>query len=187
MSLVSRNKILDFAVSLSIIASLLGCYGNTVPPVNASETALVENSRPAPASLNRGEIGNVRFSIQDPYVWRDWQPLVRQPGPDGGSPLMASFRLTGNNPTPTKKAFSIRAWVSAKDGVVTPVEIVDRTRLSIERLSLDSYSKREISLLIPDGPYLDPGMEIALLLEIKAEIGKPLLLSSLNARVHEVH
>ena len=187
MPLVSRNMILDSAVSLSMLASLLGCYGNTAPPVNASETTFAENSRPATASLNRGEIGNVKFSIQDPYVWRDWQPLVRQPGPDGGSPLMASFRLTGINPTSTNKAFSIRAWVSAKDGVVTPVEIVDRTRFSIERLSLDSLSKREISLLIPNGPYLDPGTEITLLLEIKAEIGKPLLLSSLNARVHEVH
>jgi len=48
-------------------------------------------------SFARETIGPVTVTLEDGGAYRDWMPIVGEPGPDGGSPLVASARLTVHN------------------------------------------------------------------------------------------
>jgi hypothetical protein len=42
-------------------------------------------------------LGACKISVLQTYFWRDWMPIVRRPGPDGGSPLRAKVNLSFDN------------------------------------------------------------------------------------------
>ncbi len=36
--------------------------------------------------MNTANVGALTVSMDSPYLWRDWMPVVSKPGIDGGSP-----------------------------------------------------------------------------------------------------
>jgi hypothetical protein len=60
------------------------------------------NPKPAPAALseevNAAELGQCKITVLKSYFWRDWMPIVEEPGPDGGSPLRLTVTLKLENP-----------------------------------------------------------------------------------------
>lgn len=55
------------------------------------------------------------------YPWRDWMPMVADPGPDGGSPLRVRVSLIFDNSRGEAEKLSFRAFIVDSQGQSYPV------------------------------------------------------------------
>ena len=66
----------------------------------------------------------VSVELGTPYLWRDWQPIVNSPGPDGGSPLYVSFDFLVTNSSESRQEFATSFKTSSPWPVGTPVDFL---------------------------------------------------------------
>jgi hypothetical protein len=62
------------------------------------------------------ELGQCKITVLGLYAWRDWQPVVERPGPEGGSPLYVKVKLRVANQGTGTDTLSYRAVIIAEDG-----------------------------------------------------------------------
>jgi len=62
------------------------------------------------ASESKLELAGCQISLGEPFLWRDWQPVVGNPGPDGGSPLGVVISLVVSNRSDSNHQIS---WLGA--------------------------------------------------------------------------
>lgn len=62
------------------------------------------------------ELGQCKITVLGLHAWRDWQPIVARPGPDGGSPLYVKVRLRVTNNGTDANVLSFRAVIIDENG-----------------------------------------------------------------------
>jgi hypothetical protein len=136
--------------------------------------------------------GKCRITVLGTYFWRDWMPIVRSPGPDGGSPLHARVKLSLDNSAGNANTFTYRAAIVDNKGqsYSVPFRIFPNFRdlpddnsksrrtnsIGTEKAvpsqfnatwdgGLDPGEIREIELATAEGPYLSVGSSIHVRIE----------------------
>ena len=126
------------------------------------------------------------ITVLEVYCWRDWMPIVAQPGPDRGSPLRVRVRLQlDNSGGATRLAFHARVLDAAGKAYpitfgaqpnyrILPVavaatyrELDPAARQAVDAKygvvwsgALQPGEGREVELLASDGPYLPVGSDV---------------------------
>ncbi len=129
------------------------------------------------------EIGACKITVLKTYFWRDWMPIVSDPGPDHGSPLHAKVQLNLDNSAGGSNKLSFRAVIIDGKGQSYPAafHVLPNFRVLPETIdnpeswrSLDDEARksvieqynvywngelkpgevRKVELLAADGPYL---------------------------------
>jgi len=159
-----------------------------------------ENSSVSPAFL-----GNCRITMTEAIAWRDWMPIVEQPGPDGGSPLHAKIRLWLDNSAGDLTRLSYEAVIVDEKGTThtLPLNVLpnfrvlpDDLRTSFKSLDDDTRKKsmskynviwngvlnkgesREVELISAEGPYIPAGSRVRIEMIMKNRKGKRQVLKS---------
>lgn len=136
--------------------------------------------------------GNCKITAVGTYFWRDWMPIVRLPGPDGGSPLHARVKLTFDNSAGDANKFSFRATIVDNKGQSHPVPFRvlpnfrvlpddvfklyrtydDETKKAVVTKynvmwdgGLNPGETRDVELITAEGPYLPVGSSIHVRIE----------------------
>lgn len=98
--------------------------------------------------------------LLDASLWRDWMPIVQEPGADGGSPLYARIELDLHNRgrTPLRLTWHVELVVGAKVYAL-PFQAQDKTgKTWTGRLGADA--RQVVELFTRAGPYLAVGTEV---------------------------
>ena len=155
--------------SLCCICSLLiaGCGWNNFAVQGYSEAV----SLPKPAGTNtvgRNSVvlSSCEISLGEPYFWRDWQPVVVDAGPDGGSPLRVGVILQIANLADIVQQIAWDGSVIDGDDVSYPVQFTDRSQILQDSVTLAPGEKYTIELVAHDGPYLPVGSKASLNLSL---------------------
>lgn len=136
--------------------------------------------------------GNCKIKALGTYFWRDWMPIVRRPGPDGGSPLHARVKLSLDNSAGEANQFSFRATIVDDKGQsysvpfrvlpnfrVLPDDVFKRYRTyddEAKKAVINKYNviwdgrlnpgeARDVELVTTEGPYLPVGSRIHVRIE----------------------
>ena len=136
--------------------------------------------------------GNCKITALATYFWRDWMPIVRSPGPDGGSPLHARVKLSLDNSAGDANQLSFRTAIVDQKGqsYAVPFRVLPNFRVLPDDVSRayrtygDTAKKaviaeynvlwdgglkpgeiREVELVTAEGPYLPVGSSIHVRIE----------------------
>ncbi len=121
----------------------------------ASPTAPSGNTTTPPNLATSVSIGSASFTVTSAYFWRDWMPVVGNPGPDGGSPLMAVINVTIDNAGAADRA-TLLCTVrdsSGKNYLVTTTVVNAATGKDWDGTILPN-TRTNLSITLRDGPYL---------------------------------
>ena len=132
------------------------------------------------------DLAGCQIKLREPYFWRDWQPNVDQPGPDGGSPLYVSADLTLSNATENQLAISWEVWIEDNENKSFIAQITDRRGFKNTGAILDSESTTSTSLIIRNGPYLKIGASVSLYIKFRHNNTYGIIHTQPGI-VHEVH
>ena len=102
-------------IAFSLIIGSQTCYSAPNDPrlaasVKCSDATLADT----PSTSIR--IGNTKITLLNVYFWRDWQPIVAQPGKDGGSPLHLVVKLCIENNASIQTHLSYTAKIVEQSG-----------------------------------------------------------------------
>jgi RNA polymerase sigma factor (sigma-70 family) len=122
------------------------------------------------------KLGGADVSVKKPYAWRDWMPIVRKPGPDGGSPLMFVANLALKNDGAARKV-RCRAYLGGGDKRVE-VKAALTGKAGPWNGALAPREDAQIRFRVGNGPYLKVGNEVCLVLELSDEKGNAVTLRS---------
>ena len=114
-------------------------------------------------------LSNCEISLEEPYFWRDWQPVVVDPGPDGGSPLRVAVVLQITNLGDVVRQIAWEGSVNDGDDVSYPVQFTDRSQTLQYSVTLAPGEKYTIHLVNHDGPYLPVGSKASLSLRLTVD------------------
>ena len=159
--------------ALCIFCSLLiaACGWNSV--AQQKSTTLISSSKTAGADTvgtnSTVVLSTCEVSLGEPYFWRDWQPDVRDPGPDGGSPLRVTVVLEITNHGDVNQKITWEGTVKDGDDVSYPVQFTDRSQTLQYSVTLAPGEKYTIHLVNHDGPYLPVGSKASLSLLLTAD------------------
>ena len=131
-------------------------------------------------------LAGCQIKLGEPYFWRDWQPDVDQPGPDGGSPLYASADLTLSNPKKNRMAVSWEVWLEDSENRSLIVQTTNRSGFGNTGAVLDPESTTSTSLMIRNGPYLKIGARVSLYIKFRHNNTYGIIHTQPGI-VHEVH
>ena len=135
------------------------------------------------------KLGACKISVLETYLWRDWMPVVDQPGSDKGSPLHSKIQLYLDNSAGDSIKLSYQGVVVSSKGQSSAVTftVLPNYRLIPESIdnpeswqTMDDTARkaviarynvlwtgelkpgetRKVELLSSDGPYL-PGGDMA--------------------------
>ncbi|MRR17565.1 MAG: hypothetical protein EG826_14030 [Deltaproteobacteria bacterium] len=121
-------------------------------------------------------LGESRITVLEVYAWRDWMPIVKNPGPDGGSPLRVRIKLKLDNARGETNRLSFHAVIIDGREQSYPVtfrslpdahQFTDTNKKSaaLREGTLPAGEIRVIDLLADQGPYLPAGSEIYIRME----------------------
>lgn len=166
------KKGLSRPVITLILSSLLyGCSVFTPPVSDAldsgldSEADISDAANHSPSSSSR--INGFDITLSDPYLWRDWQPVVSNPGADGGSPLQAAVTLLITNREEIKRSISWKAFLESADGERFPLHWTDRAQIPQFAVTLGSGQSYQLDLVAHNGPYLPVGSSVSINFEFE--------------------
>ncbi|HTX67062.1 MAG TPA: hypothetical protein VMD31_14925 [Opitutaceae bacterium] len=139
------------------------------------------------AKGSSARLDSCTITVLEVYCWRDWMPIVAQPGPDRGSPLRVKVRLQLDNSTGAATHLAFRGRVLDEAGKGYPItfgaqpnyrilpvavaatyrdltpgarEAVDAKYGVVWSGPLQPGESREVELLAGDGPYLPVGSAV---------------------------
>ena len=108
-------------------------------------------------TATRNQIAGCEIVLSDPYLWRNWQPIVANAGSDGGSPLRASVLLVIVNRGDTKRSITWKGFlVDAADNQF-PLRFTDRSQTHQHFVTLEPAETYQAGLVAHNGPYLPVG------------------------------
>jgi hypothetical protein len=149
--------------------------------------------------------GKCKIMAMGIYSWRDWMPIVANPGPDGGSPLYIKIDLVMDNSTGEMNKFSFSAVIVDDKGQsypatfrVLPNFLVIPDAIAKSYKSYDNEDKksimaqysvlwngtlnagetRNVSLYADRGPYLPVGSKIHVRMEWTDNKGNSVMLKT---------
>jgi len=108
----------------------------------------------------------VSVELGTPYLWRDWQPIVNSPGPDGGSPLYVSFDLLITNASEIRQEIAWVVYVEDADNILRELRFTDRSQIPVSSMSIAPDKAVTIELVAHNGPYLPIGNKTSLHVEL---------------------
>jgi hypothetical protein len=108
----------------------------------------------------------VSVELGTPYLWRDWQPIVNSPGPDGGSPLYVSFDFLVTNSSESRQEIAWAVYVKGADNVLRELRFTDRSQVPLSSISIAPDRAVTIELVAHNGPYLPIGNKTSLHVEL---------------------
>jgi hypothetical protein len=145
------------------------------------------------------QCGKCRITVLGTYFWRDWMPIVRSPGPDGGSPLHVRINLSLDNSSGDVNKLTFRAAIVNDKGqsysvpfrispsfgdlagnvskspriysIGTPKAGTGNSDGEMWDGGLNPGEIREIELAIADGPYLPVGSSVHVEIECSDKQG----------------
>ena len=154
------------AITLILPCLLYGCSVLAPPASDLQDSGLdseVDISDSADnATLIFSRINGFDVGLSDPYLWRDWQPVVSNPGADGGSPLRAAVTLLITNREDIKRPISWKAFLESADGERFPLHWTDRAQTPRSAVTLGSGQTYEVELVAHNGPYLPVGSSVSI-------------------------
>ena len=179
-------------LSQPVITLILSCllYGCSVfaPPVSDtpdsgldSEADISNAADNSPSSSSR--INGFDVTLSDPYLWRDWQPVVSNPGADGGSPLRAAVTLLITNREEIKRPISWKAFLENAEGEQFPLLWTDRAQTPQFAATLGSGQTYEVDLVAHNGPYLPVGSSASINFQFEINGDQTGHLSSVSVNV----
>ena len=149
--------------------------------------------------------GKCRIMALRTYPWRDWMPMVANPGPDGGSPLRIKVSLRFDNSRGEAEKLSFRTFVVDSNGHSHPVvfRVLPNFRVLPDAIakSYPSYDNetrksamakynviwdgtlgagetRDAELITNQGPYLPVGSKIHVRIEWSDSRGNTVVLNT---------
>ncbi len=160
-------------IALCCYCSLLiaGCGLNNVPQQQSSEPVSFSQT----TGINTVELDSItvlsscEISLGEPYFWRDWQPVVIDPGPDGGSPLRVAVVLQITNFGDVIQQIAWEGSLTDVDEVSYLMQFTDRSQTPMNSVTLAPGEKYTIHLVGHDGPYLPVGSKASLSLRLTAD------------------
>jgi len=114
-------------------------------------------------------LSDCEVSLREPYFWRDWQPDVLDPGPDGGSPLRVAVVFEITNLGDVTQQIAWGGSVRDGDDNSHPVQFTDRSQTPQKSVTLLPGQNYMIDLISRDGPYLPVGSKVALNLSLTVD------------------
>ena len=187
---------MDYPILRLSAASLVCCvcmtsYGtNKITLVTALEpnsSHLSNQTSDWSETFDSKRINGCLLTLEDPYIWRNWQPTIAMPGPDGGSPLLLSLDFTMVNLTSSEKLFFLKGWVKSGDLGMTRITLTNRRGLSQTIVKLKPDTSRRISVVSRDGPYVAIGSTAIVVLELETKEGDAIVVATRPGIVQEVH
>jgi hypothetical protein len=107
--------------------------------------------------MNTANVGALTVSMDSPYLWRDWMPVVSKPGIDGGSPTATLVSVILTNKGERSETVSWSANIYDNEGTAHPISLGDRNNMMRSSVELDAGQTVRLDLLGHDGPYLPVG------------------------------
>tara|TARA_Y100001960_G_scaffold330627_1_gene425180 strand:+ start:84 stop:656 length:573 start_codon:yes stop_codon:yes gene_type:complete len=149
------------AITLTLTCLLYGCSVFAPPAGDLLDSGLdseadIANSADISASSSI-RINGFDIALSDPYLWRDWQPVVSNPGADGGSPLRAAVTLVIVNREEIKRPISWKSLLESAEGEQFPLHWTDRAQIPQSATTLGSGQTYQLDLVVHNGPYLPVG------------------------------
>ncbi|MBT3311025.1 MAG: hypothetical protein HN737_12865 [Desulfobacterales bacterium] len=106
---------------------------------------------------------DIKITLADTFIWRDWQPIVSRPGKDDGSPLMivSSFIFDNSKGGPKEIHWEAFLLLSGTENIY-PVEIWDADSILPWGGNLQANETKSVRLRTSSGPYLKVGDRLTL-------------------------
>ncbi|MCF6226024.1 MAG: hypothetical protein L3J22_06935 [Xanthomonadales bacterium] len=106
---------------------------------------------------------DLKITLVDVFIWRDWQPVVSRPGKDGGSPLKVVSSFMFNNSKGDSKKTHWEAWLLLSGAEsIYPIEIWNADSMLPWSGNLQAKEVKGVKLRTSSGPYLRVGDELTL-------------------------
>ena len=109
------------------------------------------------ASESKLELAGCQISLGELFLWRDWQPVVGNPGPDGGSPLGVVISLVISNRSDSNHQISWLGAVEDMNGELYQMVFTDRSQIVRRAVNLAVGEEFRVELVAHNGPYLPVG------------------------------
>ena len=149
-------------ITLIFSCLLYGCSVFTPPVSDTLDSGLDSEADISDSASSSSRINGFDVALSDPYLWRDWQPVVANPGTDGGSPLRAAVMLVITNREEIKRPISWKAFLESADGERFPLHWTDRAQTPQYAATLGSGQTYQAELVAHNGPYLSIGSKAAI-------------------------
>jgi hypothetical protein len=178
--------------------------------IQDTDPVIVANEYPA------FTLGTCKITVLKTYLWRDWMPVVDQPGSDKGSPLHSKIQLNLDNSAGGGIKLSYQGVVISSKGQSFAVTftVLPNYRLIPESIdnpeswqTMDETARkaviakynvlwtgelkpgetRKVELLSADGPYL-PGGDIATVeITLTDQKGRSVVVKSPSTLIHKTY
>ena len=145
--------------TLALSGLLSGCALFCPPDVQSLDSS-VETEADTPETIDtatRNQIAGCDITLSDPYLWRNWQPIVATPGSDGGSPLRASVLLVIVNRGDAKRSITWKGFLVDAANNQFPLRFTDRSQTPQHFATLEPGDTYQADLVAHNGPYLPVG------------------------------
>jgi hypothetical protein len=124
-----------------------------------------------------GSIMNISISLSNVYCWRDFQPVVTDPQPDGGSPLFTKLNVNLTNNQEVKYILTINSWIFYENQSY-PIIFKDRGAREINNISVNVNQTLSIEMVNHNGPFVPIDSLVYVLTEFSTDNENIILLSS---------
>ena len=108
----------------------------------------------------------ISVELGTPYLWRDWQLIVNNPGPDGGSPLYVSLDFLVTNSSESRQEIAWVVYVEDADNILRELRFTDGSQIPLSSMSIAPDKAVTIELVAHNGPYLPIGNKTSLHVEL---------------------
>ncbi len=130
------------------LVMLPSCGGSPVSPSDSPTT---------PPGLSTSiSMGSVSLRATGATFWRDWMPIVQNPGPDGGSALMATIDITVES-TGAANRFTLTTPAirdSSGKNYPTTVSAIETASGGAWDGTAPANTRFQIHITLREGPYL---------------------------------
>ena len=171
------------AITLILPCLLYGCSVFAPPAGDTLDSGLDSEADISDSASSSSRINGFDVGLSDPYLWRDWQPVVSNPGADGGSSLRAAVTLIITNREEIKRPISWKAFLESADGEQFPLHWTDRAQTPQFAVTLGSGQTYQVDLVAHNGPYLPVGSSTSIHFEFETDGDQTGHLSSASVSV----
>lgn len=186
MKILTLKKEAARCISALALSGLLSGCAVFCPPdvqsLNPSVETVADTSK-AIDTTTRNQIAGCDITLSDPYLWRDWQPIVANPGSDGGSPLRASVLLVIVNRGDTKRSITWKGFLVDAAANQFPLRFTDRSQTPQHFVTLEPAETYQADLVAHNGPYLPVGSSASINFDFEINAGHTGHLSSVSVNV----